>query len=554
MPSIRARRSGDVMTEPLLSVRNLSVAFHQGGNTSLAVDGVSFDIMPGEVVALVGESGSGKSVTANSILKLLPYPAASHPSGEILFSGKDMLKASEAELRQVRGNDITMIFQEPMTSLNPLHSIEKQVGEILELHQGMTGQAARARTLELLVQVGIRDPEKRLQAYPHELSGGQRQRVMIAMALANRPKLLIADEPTTALDVTVQAQILDLLRKLKGEHGMSMLFITHDLGIVRKFADRVCVMTKGKIVETGPVEDVFTRPSHAYTQHLLSSEPRGEPPVVDAQSPVVMEGKDIRVWFPVKQGFMRKIVDHVKAVDGVDLKLRAGETLGVVGESGSGKTTLGLALARLISSQGRIVFIGNQIDQYSFKQMRPFRDRLQIVFQDPFGSLSPRMPVGDIIAEGLKVHERSLSADERDERVAWALNEVGLDPATRWRYPHEFSGGQRQRIAIARAMVLKPRFVMLDEPTSALDMTVQAQVVDLLRDLQKKHDLAYLFISHDLKVVKALANHVIVMRLGKVVEEGPSAQIFGAPKEAYTRALMAAAFNLEAVENGAISQ
>ncbi|WP_145638339.1 ABC transporter ATP-binding protein [Neorhizobium alkalisoli] len=542
------------MTEPLLSVRNLSVAFHQGGNTSLAVDGVSFDIMPGEVVALVGESGSGKSVTANSILKLLPYPAASHPSGEILFSGKDMLKASEAELRQVRGNDITMIFQEPMTSLNPLHSIEKQVGEILELHQGMTGQAARARTLELLVQVGIRDPEKRLQAYPHELSGGQRQRVMIAMALANRPKLLIADEPTTALDVTVQAQILDLLRKLKGEHGMSMLFITHDLGIVRKFADRVCVMTKGKIVETGPVEDVFTRPSHAYTQHLLSSEPRGEPPVVDAQSPVVMEGKDIRVWFPVKQGFMRKIVDHVKAVDGVDLKLRAGETLGVVGESGSGKTTLGLALARLISSQGRIVFIGNQIDQYSFKQMRPFRDRLQIVFQDPFGSLSPRMPVGDIIAEGLKVHERSLSADERDERVAWALNEVGLDPATRWRYPHEFSGGQRQRIAIARAMVLKPRFVMLDEPTSALDMTVQAQVVDLLRDLQKKHDLAYLFISHDLKVVKALANHVIVMRLGKVVEEGPSAQIFGAPKEAYTRALMAAAFNLEAVENGAISQ
>ncbi len=554
MPSIRARRSGDVMTEPLLSVRNLSVAFHQGGNTSLAVDGVSFDIMPGEVVALVGESGSGKSVTANSILRLLPYPAASHPSGEILFSGKDMLKASEAELRQVRGNDITMIFQEPMTSLNPLHSIEKQIGEILELHQGMTGQAARARTLELLVQVGIRDPEKRLQAYPHELSGGQRQRVMIAMALANRPKLLIADEPTTALDVTVQAQILDLLRKLKGEHGMSMLFITHDLGIVRKFADRVCVMTKGKIVETGPVEDVFTRPSHAYTQHLLSSEPRGEPPVVDAASPVVMEGKDIRVWFPVKQGFMRKIVDHVKAVDGVDLKLRAGETLGVVGESGSGKTTLGLALARLISSQGRIVFIGNQIDQYSFKQMRPFRDRLQIVFQDPFGSLSPRMPVGDIIAEGLKVHERSLSADERDERVAWALNEVGLDPATRWRYPHEFSGGQRQRIAIARAMVLKPRFVMLDEPTSALDMTVQAQVVDLLRDLQKKHDLAYLFISHDLKVVKALANHVIVMRLGKVVEEGPSAQIFGAPKEAYTRALMAAAFNLEAVENGAISQ
>ncbi|MBP2559594.1 microcin C transport system ATP-binding protein [Neorhizobium galegae] len=542
------------MTEPLLSVRDLSVAFHQGGDTSIAVDKVSFDIHPGEVMALVGESGSGKSVTANSILKLLPYPSASHPSGEILFDGKDMLKASEPELRRVRGNDVTMIFQEPMTSLNPLHSIEKQIGEILELHHGINGQAVRIRTLELLNQVGIREPEKRLKAYPHELSGGQRQRVMIAMALANRPKLLIADEPTTALDVTVQAQILDLLRGLKGEHGMSMLFITHDLGIVRKFADRVCVMTKGKIVETGTVEEVFTNPQHAYTRHLLASEPRGEPPPADPSKPVVMEGKDIRVWFPIKAGFLRKVVDHVKAVDGVDLELRAGETLGVVGESGSGKTTLGLALARLISSTGRIAFVGTDIDKFSFKEMRPFRDRLQVVFQDPYGSLSPRMSVGDIVAEGLKVHERSLSADGRDERVAWALSEVGLDPATRWRYPHEFSGGQRQRIAIARAMVLKPRFVMLDEPTSALDMTVQAQVVDLLRDLQKKHDLAYLFISHDLKVVKALANHVIVMRLGRVVEEGPADQIFQAPREDYTRALMAAAFNLEAVEIEAISQ
>ncbi|MDQ0132376.1 microcin C transport system ATP-binding protein [Neorhizobium galegae] len=542
------------MTEPLLSVRDLSVAFHQGGDTSIAVDKVSFDIHPGEVMALVGESGSGKSVTANSILKLLPYPSASHPSGEILFDGKDMLKASEPELRRVRGNDVTMIFQEPMTSLNPLHSIEKQIGEILELHHGINGQAVRIRTLELLNQVGIREPEKRLKAYPHELSGGQRQRVMIAMALANRPKLLIADEPTTALDVTVQAQILDLLRGLKGEHDMSMLFITHDLGIVRKFADRVCVMTKGRIVETGTVEDVFTSPQHAYTRHLLASEPRGEPPPADPSKPVVMEGKDIRVWFPIKAGFLRKVVDHVKAVDGVDLELRAGETLGVVGESGSGKTTLGLALARLISSTGRIAFVGTDIDKFSFKEMRPFRDRLQVVFQDPYGSLSPRMSVGDIVAEGLKVHERSLSADGRDERVAWALSEVGLDPATRWRYPHEFSGGQRQRIAIARAMVLKPRFVMLDEPTSALDMTVQAQVVDLLRDLQKKHDLAYLFISHDLKVVKALANHVIVMRLGKVVEEGPADQIFQAPREDYTRALMAAAFNLEAVEIEAISQ
>ncbi len=539
---------------PLLSVRNLSVAFHQGGNTSTAVDGISFDIRKGEVLALVGESGSGKSVSANSILKLLPYPAASHPSGEILFKGKDMLKASDNELRAVRGNDITMIFQEPMTSLNPLHSIERQIGEILALHQGMGGQAARSRTLELLNQVGIREPEKRLKAYPHELSGGQRQRVMIAMALANRPELLIADEPTTALDVTVQAQILELLRDLKGMHGMSMLFITHDLGIVRKFADRVCVMTKGHIVETGPVEDVFTRPQHEYTRHLLAAEPRGEPPLGDASKPVVMEGSDIRVWFPIKAGFMRKVVDHVKAVDGIDLKLRAGQTLGVVGESGSGKTTLGLALARLISSQGRIAFVGKDIAGYSFREMRPLRNQLQVVFQDPYGSLSPRMSVGEIIAEGLKVHERSLSADERDKRVCWALEEVGLDPLTRWRFPHEFSGGQRQRIAIARAMVLKPRFVMLDEPTSALDMSVQAQVVDLLRDLQKRHDLAYLFISHDLKVVKALANELIVMRFGKVVEQGTSADIFRAPKEDYTKALLAAAFNIEAVPTATIQQ
>lgn len=554
MPSTPARRSGDMMTDALLSVRDLSVAFHQGEAETLAVDHVSFYIRPGEVLALVGESGSGKSVSANSILKLLPYPAASHPSGQILFRGKDLLKASEAELRHVRGNDITMIFQEPMTSLNPLHTIEKQVGEILEMHQAMTGATARSRILELLNQVGIREPEKRLTAYPHELSGGQRQRVMIAMALANRPKLLIADEPTTALDVTVQAQILELLRELKGQHGMSMLFITHDLGIVRKFADRVCVMTKGKIVEEGSVADVFERPQHPYTQHLLASEPRGEPPLADPARPVVMEAKDLRVWFPIKAGFMRRVVDHVKAVDGVDLTLRAGETLGIVGESGSGKTTLGLALARLIASEGRIVFIGDAINGHSFKQMLPYRNRLQVVFQDPFGSLSPRMPVGEIIAEGLKVHERSLSADERDQRVAWALQEVGLDPETRWRYPHEFSGGQRQRIAIARAMVLKPRFVMLDEPTSALDMTVQAQVVDLLRDLQAKHDLAYLFISHDLKVVKALANHVIVMRMGKVVEEGPSDAIFKAPKEDYTKALMAAAFKMEAVESGAVGQ
>ncbi|UXT42310.1 ABC transporter ATP-binding protein [Agrobacterium tumefaciens] len=544
----------ETKTQPLLSVRDLSVAFHQGGATSIAVDHISFDLMPGEVVALVGESGSGKSVTANSILKLLPYPAASHPSGKILFDGKDMLTLPERSLRAVRGNDVTMIFQEPMTSLNPLHTIERQIGEILELHQAITGAQARARTLELLLQVGIREPEKRLKAYPHELSGGQRQRVMIAMALANRPKLLIADEPTTALDVTVQAQILELLSDLKTKHGMSMLFITHDLGIVRKFADRVCVMTKGKIVETGTVEQVFNDPQHAYTRHLLAAEPKGEPPHSDASKPVVMQGDDIKVWFPIKAGLMRRVVDHVKAVDGIDITLRAGQTVGVVGESGSGKTTLGLALSRLIASEGRISFIGQSIDHYSYEMMKPLRNRLQVVFQDPYGSLSPRMSVGEIVAEGLKVHERSLSADERDTRVATALEEVGLDPATRWRYPHEFSGGQRQRIAIARAMVLKPRFVMLDEPTSALDMSVQAQVVDLLRDLQVKHELAYLFISHDLKVVKALANDLIVMRHGKVVESGPAAEIFADPQQDYTKALLAAAFNIEAMKTKAISQ
>ncbi|KXG84389.1 ABC transporter ATP-binding protein [Agrobacterium bohemicum] len=543
----------DQTTTPLLSVRDLSIAFHQGGKETVAVDHVSFDIMPGEVVALVGESGSGKSVTANSILKLLPYPAASHPSGQILFEGKDLLNASMRELRAVRGNDITMIFQEPMTSLNPLHSIERQIGEILELHQALSGAEARKLILELLLQVGIREPEKRLKAYPHELSGGQRQRVMIAMALANRPKLLIADEPTTALDVTVQAQILELLGNLKNQHGMSMLFITHDLGIVRKFADRVCVMTKGQIVETGTVAQVFNDPQHAYTRHLLAAEPKGEPPHSDSSKPVVMQGHDIKVWFPIKAGLMRKVVDHVKAVDGIDITLRAGQTVGVVGESGSGKTTLGLALSRLISSKGRISFLGQSIEGYSYGMMKPLRNRLQVVFQDPYGSLSPRMSVGEIIAEGLRVHENSLSADERDRRVAQALDEVGLDTATRWRFPHEFSGGQRQRIAIARAMVLKPRFVMLDEPTSALDMSVQAQVVDLLRDLQARHDLAYLFISHDLKVVKALANDMIVMRQGKVVESGPAKTIFEAPKEDYTRALMAAAFNIEAVKTAAIS-
>jgi microcin C transport system ATP-binding protein len=542
------------MTEPLLSIRDLSVAFRQGDTTSLAVDHVSLDIAEGETVALVGESGSGKSVTALSILKLLPYPAASHPSGEILFSGENLLDNDERDLRRVRGNDITMIFQEPMTSLNPLHTIERQIGEILEIHRKMRTSEARARTLELLNQVGLREPEKRLGAYPHQLSGGQRQRVMIAMALANDPKLLIADEPTTALDVTIQAQILELLNDLQANRRMAMLFITHDLGVVRKVANRVCVMQGGRIVEHGATEKIFGDPQHEYTRHLLSAEPKGDPPASDPGAPVVMSGDDIKVWFPIKRGLMRRTVDHVKAVDGIDVVVREGQTLGVVGESGSGKTTLGLALMRLISSKGRIAFVGKRIDEYSFKQMRPMRDRMQVVFQDPFGSLSPRMSIADIVAEGLRIHEPDLSAQERDKRVIKALGEVGLNPDTRHRYPHEFSGGQRQRIAIARAIVLNPRFVMLDEPTSALDMSVQAQVVDLLRDLQKRHDLAYLFISHDLRVVRALANEVIVMRNGKVVEQGEAQQIFEDPQTDYTKALMAAAFKLETAPAGVVSQ
>ncbi|ESZ39052.1 ABC transporter ATP-binding protein [Mesorhizobium sp. L2C066B000] len=542
------------MSEPLLSVRDLSVAFTQGGNQSIAVDHISFDLAKGETVALVGESGSGKSVSALSVLKLLPYPTASHPSGKILFQGADLLAMNEKQLRSVRGNKITMIFQEPMTSLNPLHTIEQQIVEILALHQGMGDRQAKARTLALLNEVGIREPEKRLDAYPHQLSGGQRQRVMIAMALANEPELLIADEPTTALDVTVQAQILELLAGLKSRKGMSMLFITHDLGIVRKIADRVCVMTKGKIVETGPTRDIFANPQHAYTKHLLAAEPKGKPPAANDAAKPVMTGKDIKVWFPIKKGFFRTTVDNVKAVDGIDVTVRAGQTLGVVGESGSGKTTLGLALARMISSTGTIQFNGSDINQLSFNAMRPLRRELQIVFQDPFGSLSPRMSVSEIIEEGLKIHEPKLSPDQRDDKVVAVLKEVGLDPATRNRYPHEFSGGQRQRVAIARAMVLNPRFVMLDEPTSALDMSVQAQVVDLLRNLQAKHDLAYLFISHDLKVIRALANDVIVMRNGKIVEAGPSEQIFERPQTDYTKALISAAFKIETAPVGIVSE
>ena len=544
----------DAINQPLLDVRDLSVAFHHAGGTSVAVDRISFEIRRGECVALVGESGSGKSVSALSVLKLLPYPTASHPTGNIRFKGQELLGMSEREIRGVRGNDISIIFQEPMTSLNPLHTIESQIGEILQLHGGVRGPAARQRVLELLTQVGIRDPETRLASYPHQLSGGQRQRVMIAMALANEPDLLIADEPTTALDVTVQAQILKLLADIRARVGMSLLFITHDLGIVRRIADRVCVMHSGKIVENGPVEQVFTAPQHAYTRELLAAEPKPDPAPPRPESPEVISTDNLKVWFPIRRGLLRKTVGHIKAVDGVTLKVRKGETLGVVGESGSGKTTLGLALLRLISSDGPIVFLSNNIQGLSFKEMRPFRRDMQIVFQDPFGALSPRMSVGDIVAEGLSVHQRSLSDAEREARVIKALKDVGLDPATRFRYPHEFSGGQRQRISIARAVVLEPNFVVLDEPTSALDMLFQAQMVDLLRDLQRKRDLTYMFISHDLRVVASLASHLIVMRHGKVVEEGPASELFKNPASDYTRALFAAAFRIETTPGGPAAQ
>lgn len=526
----------------ILSIKDLSIAFHQGGKTFLAVDGISFDIKKGETVALVGESGSGKSATASSILRLHNYAATSHPSGEIIFDNKDLLCLKESELRKVRGGSIGMIFQEPMTSLNPLHTIEKQLMETLSIHQGMRDNAARAKVLELLHQVGIKNPEARLTNFPQQLSGGQRQRVMIAMALANNPQLLIADEPTTALDVTIQAQILQLLSDIQKANGMSMLFITHDLGIVRGIADKVCVMQSGKIVEIGETKELFANPQHAYTKELLNAEPHGDPAKIKENTPVIIEAEKIKVWFPIKKGFLRKTVDHVKAVDGINLKLYKGQTVAIVGESGSGKTTLGLALTRLISSEGIIKYKDHIISNYSFKQMRPLRRDIQIVFQDPYGSLSPRMSIGEIIAEGLEIHEPNLSYGERDQRVIQALEEVSIDPIFRHRYPHEFSGGQRQRVAIARAMALNPKFVLLDEPTSALDMNVQAQVIELLEKLQASHDLTYLFISHDLRIVKSFAHHVIVMRHGHVVEQGTSEEIFANPKSKYTKALLLAAF------------
>ena len=542
------------MSDILLEVKDLSVAFRQGGKANLAVGKVSFSLKKGETLALVGESGSGKSVSALSILKLLPYPAATHPSGSVMFKGKELLSANERELRAVRGNDITMIFQEPMTSLNPLHSVERQIGEILELHQNMKGAAARERIISLLTKVGIRDPETRLQDYPHQLSGGQRQRIMIAMALANNPDLLIADEPTTALDVTVQAQILKLLKELQAEYGMALLLITHDLGIVRHMADHVCVMQKGHVVEAGDAKTVFANPQHTYTKMLLSAEPKGQPPKSDTMAPIVLETKNLKIWFPIRRGFFRNTVGYIKAVDGLDTIVRTGQTLGIVGESGSGKTTLGLAVLRLISSKGDITFQGKRIDGLNSKDMRPLRKDMQIVFQDPFGSLSPRLSILQIVEEGLIVQGSIKSADDRRAHVANALTEVGLDPETMERYPHEFSGGQRQRIAIARALALSPKFIMLDEPTSALDMSVQAQIVDLLRSLQAKHKLTYLFISHDLKVVRALANDVIVMRNGVAVERGATAQIFDNPQTDYTKALISASLNLRAAPESVVRQ
>jgi len=530
------------MNPPLLQIRDLVVCFGRGEHRVEAVRGVDLEIRAGESVALVGESGSGKSVTALSVLQLLPYTLAHHPRGSIRLDDQELLGAPEPVLRRVRGGRVSMIFQEPMTSLNPLHTIERQIDEALLLHKGLTGAPARARILELLDLVGIPDAKRRLGAYPHQLSGGQRQRVMIAMALANEPELLIADEPTTALDVTIQAQILDLLRELQSRLGMALMLITHDLGIVRRMAERVYVMNAGQIVETGAREQIFTAPRHPYTRALLAAEPQGDPVPAPADAEEILAVHDLKVWFPIRKGLLRRTVDHVKAVDGVALRVREGHIVGVVGESGSGKTTLALALLRLERSRGTIRFRGREIQGLHSRALRPLRREMQVVFQDPLGSLSPRLSVAQIVEEGLKVHRIGGSPRDRDRLIVAALEEVGLDPGARHRYPHEFSGGQRQRIAIARAMVLKPRFVVLDEPTSALDMSVQAQIVDLLRDLQARHRLAYLFISHDLRVVRALSDEVMVMRAGQVVEHGPARDIFDHPKAPYTRELMAAAF------------
>ena len=540
-------------SEPILKIENLSVSFGEDKNEIQAVRGVNIEIAKGETVALVGESGSGKTVTALAVTQLLPYPKANHPSGSIKFNGKELMGITEENLRKIRGNRIGMIFQEPMTSLNPLHTLEKQIGEVLLLHKGLSRSNAQEQILDLLQQVGLPNAENLMQSFPHQLSGGQRQRAMIAMSLANDPDLLIADEPTTALDVTVQAQILALLKNLQISRQMSVLLITHDLTIVRKFANKVYVMTNGRIVENGPTSLIFKKPQHSYTQHLLESEPKGKKSTTSQNSAIVLKSENLKIWFPVKRGVLRRLTGYVKAVDGVSVQIREGHTLGVVGESGSGKTTLALGLLRLEKSQGPILFLGEHLQGKKWKALRPLRKEMQIVFQDPYGSLSPRMSVGQIIEEGLLIHQSTLGDGKRRKLITDTLAEVGLDSTALDRYPHEFSGGQRQRIAIARAMVLKPRLVVLDEPTSALDMSVQAQIVELLRDLQVKYKLAYLYISHDLRVVRALADEIIVMRNGKVVEQGTANSIFENPKESYTQALFKAAFEIEDFDGEGVS-
>ena len=524
----------------LVEVENLSVAF----GARRVVEGMSFTLDRGETLALVGESGSGKSVTALSLLQLLP-PGGSNPTGKILLDGQSIVGGSADALHRARGRIAGIVFQEPMTSLNPLHRIGKQVAEAIQLHTPLPAAELRARTLAALTQAGFADAVDRLDAFPHQLSGGQRQRVMIAMALANNPALLIADEPTTALDVAIQGQILDLLARLKQERGLALLLITHDLAVVRHYADKVCVMKDGEVVEAGLTKDVFAAPAHPYTRMLLGAQPKGLPGPVADDAPTVLSAADVKVHFPIRRGVFRRVVGHVRAVDGVDFTVRTGETIGVVGESGSGKTTFALAVLRLLDFTGRVVFQSRDIGALDRKEMRHLRARMQVVFQDPYGSLSPRLSVGDIIAEGLGVHEPGLTPPDRAGRVAAALREVDLPADAADRYPHEFSGGQRQRVAIARALVLKPAFVVLDEPTSALDMSVQAQIVDLLRDLQQRHGLAYLFISHDLKVIRAMAHRVIVLRGGKVVEAADAATVFANPTADYTRSLMRAAFALD---------
>ncbi|MEQ8389750.1 MAG: ABC transporter ATP-binding protein [Thalassospira sp.] len=536
--------------QPLLNVSNLAVSF--AGVP--AVKGVSFAMARGETMALVGESGSGKSVTALSLLQLLPYPRATHPTGSIIFDGQEMVGADERTLRKIRGNRISMIFQEPMTSLNPLHNIEKQIGEVLLLHKGLRAGKARERILELLDLVGIPDPASRLKALPHELSGGQRQRVMIAMALANEPELLIADEPTTALDVTIQAQILELLQDLQNKLGMALLLITHDLQIVQKMAKSVCVMKDGEIVERGVGHGLFENPKHAYTRKLLSAVPTGNAPDLPENAAELLETSNIQVRFPIgRKGLLGRPERYIDAVDRISLSLKQGETLGIVGESGSGKTTLAMAILRLLKSDGDITFDGQDIRKYAGADLRKLRRDMQVVFQDPFGSLSPRMSIAQIVGEGLEIHEPDLTVEQREARIAEALHEVDLPQNAMDRYPHEFSGGQRQRISIARALVLKPRFIVLDEPTSALDMSVQAQIVELLRDLQARHKMAYLFISHDLRVVRAVSHRVMVMQGGKLVESGAAADIFDNPQQPYTKALLAAALDLKAAGTDFVS-